>query len=42
MPAKGDKEPLRNVIGSTGKKNEAIKSYFRRLFGRSRGGGSKS
>jgi len=34
MPAKGDDEPLRKVIGSTGQKNQAIKNYLRKLFRR--------
>ncbi len=42
MPAKGDQEPLRNVIGSTGKKNQAIKDFFRKVFQRKTGSGTKS
>lgn len=34
MPAKGDKEPLHKVIGSTGQTNQAIKDFFRKLFQR--------
>jgi predicted RNA-binding protein YlqC (UPF0109 family) len=34
MSAKGDKEPLNKIIGSTGKTNQAIKDYFRKLFQR--------
>jgi len=34
MSAKGDKEPLNKIVGSTGKANQAVKDYFRKLFQR--------
>lgn len=42
MPAKGDQELLRNVIGSTGQKNEAIKNFFRKVFQRRTASGPKT
>lgn len=34
MPAKGDNEPLHEVLGSTGQKNQVIKDFVRKLLKR--------
>ncbi len=34
MTAKGKDEPLHKIIGSDGRKNQAIKDYFRKLLQR--------
>jgi hypothetical protein len=34
MTAKGKDEPLHKIIGSDGRKNQAIKDYFRKLLHR--------
>lgn len=41
MPAQGDNEPLRKVIGSTGHTNQAIKDFFTKLFRQRRHGSRK-
>jgi hypothetical protein len=36
MPGKSDNQPLRKVIGSTGRRNQAIRDFLGKFFGRRR------
>ncbi len=42
MTAKGNQEPLRKVIGSTGQKNLAIKNFFRKVLRRGSASGPRT
>ncbi len=42
MSAKRDEEPLRNVIGSRGEKNQAIKDFLNKLLQRLKPSGAKA